>query len=69
MPWHHELIWNTKKTSMVCFFHQELNPKVEKLDEADLAQKVGCLKTHEATIECTLENFDQAYNRYKSMLG
>ena len=54
---------------MVCILYQELNPKVEKLEEADLAQKVGCLKTHEATIDFTLENFDQAYNRYKSMVG
>jgi len=36
--------------------------------EQDFATKVGNLKTHEATIDYTLENFEATYRKYKNVM-
>ena len=38
------------------------------MDEADIKKKIGCYKTHETTMDFTLENFDLANNRFKTVL-
>ena len=39
------------------------------MDEKELATKLGCLKTHEATMNLTFDNYDRTYKRYSSILG
>ena len=42
--------------------------QVDSLDEHAITQKIGCYKTHETTMDFTLENFDHANNGFKTML-
>ncbi len=42
--------------------------QVGTLDEASIAQKVQAHKSHEATMDVALENFDQANTRFKAMM-
>ena len=39
------------------------------MDEKELATKLGCMKTHEATMNFTLDNYEKTYKRYSSILG
>jgi hypothetical protein len=39
------------------------------LSEASIAESLNILQTHDQSISFTLDNFETAYTRYKSMLG
>ena len=39
------------------------------LSESSVAESLKILQSHDDAMNYTLENFDQTYTRYKSMLG
>ena len=39
------------------------------MDEKDLASKLGNLKTHQATMNFALENFEATYSKFRAILG
>ena len=39
------------------------------LSESSVAESLKILQAHDETMNFAIENFDQTYTRYKSMLG
>ena len=63
----------SNKSSTSCFNFHDFVIKVDMksmhgLSEASIAESLSILQTHDQEISATLENFDQAYARYKNML-
>ena len=42
--------------------------QVDSLDESAIAAKVGTYNLHQATLDFTLDNFDNTLAKYKAML-